>query len=104
MNNVQIVFNEAIAEGIFSEDEAIAYMKVYGVLPLFTFKVWKDRGKVVRKGEHARLVVRLWKRKTGKSSVAADDDTQDNENRDGYFLKTCYLFTADQVEPLTVKQ
>ena len=105
MTNVMIVFNAAIAEGIYSEDEAVALMQRYGALPLFTFKVWKTLGKSVKKGEHARLVVSLWRKKDGKK-IAEDEDLEaaEEEKTREYYLKTCYLFTADQVEPLKLKQ
>ena len=59
---------------------------------LFTFAAWKERGYTVRKGEHAKHKVNLWK-------------YRERENKDGmkngYCIhRTMNLFTREQVEPI----
>ena len=107
MTNIKLVFDAAVAAGIYTEEEAVDLLRRYGCLPLFTFAVWKKAGKAVKKGEHARLVVRIWQMKNGKNGKAAaeidPDDLTEEERASSFYLKTCYLFDATQVEPLKVK-
>lgn len=61
MTNNQIIFDAAIAAGIYTEDEATAIIASGHALPLHTFQEWKARGYSVKKGEKACLHVDLWK-------------------------------------------
>lgn len=97
MTNAQIVFNEALAQGIYTEEEAVEYLEKIGCLPLFTFQVWKQNGYHVKRGQHARLTTRIWKPRTKKSQP---DETSNEicEGDNGYFLHKVSLFAPDQVE------
>lgn len=104
MTNMQLIYSAAIAEGLYSEEEAAELLVRFGRLPLFTFKVWRQMGQSVKKGEHAKLVVRLWQRKNKKKAGDADAEAEaDGDRSNDYYLKTCYLFTPEQVEKLTEK-
>lgn len=103
MNNMQIVCNAALAEGIYTEEQIGEFMSRFGRLPLFTFSVWKASGWIVKKGEHAKLVVRLWQKKTRKKvaePIMEDAIDGENDHSGEYYLKTCYLFSPEQVEKI----
>ena len=90
MTNLEIVVNEAILNGVFTEDQVQGYLSE-GDLPLKTFKSWLDAGFIVRKGQKARVQT-----KTRKKS----DKTDDEQDKDKFILVPAYLFTADQVAPI----
>lgn len=98
MSNEEIIVKSAISAGIFSEEEAAAYIMNGLRLPIHTFAEWKNHGYMVKKGEHAALTVRIWKPKTRKKK---DEKTVDaKEENSGFFLTTAYLFTKQQVEAI----
>lgn len=92
MTNLEIVVSEAIANNIFTEDQIQGYLSE-GDLPLKTWKSWRDAGFVVRKGQKARCITKLWQLKPRKKSEAESDE----EQKDRFILVPAYLFTADQV-------
>lgn len=97
MSNEEIITKSAIRAGIFSEEEAAAYIMNGLRLPIHTFAEWKSCG-MVKKGEHAALTVSVWKPKTRKKK---DEKTVDaKEENSGFFLTTAYLFTKQQVEAI----
>lgn len=102
MTNEQIIYSAAINAGIFSEAEAQKYVQSGLRLPLHTFTEWKKHGYGVKKGEHAALTVRIWRKKSAKASEPADNKeamkTEVEEVNDCYYLVTAYLFTSAQVE------
>lgn len=98
MSNEEIIVKSAISAGIFSEEEAAAYIMNGLRLPIHTFSEWKNLGYMVKKGEHAALTVSIWKLKTRKKK---DEKTVDaKEENSGFFLTTAYLFTKQQVEAI----
>lgn len=99
MSNEEIIVKSAISAGIFSEEEAATYIMNGLRLPIHTFSEWKNHGYIVKKGEHAALVVSIWKPKTRKQKK--DEKTVDaKEENSGFFLTTAYLFTKQQVEAI----
>ena len=99
MSNEEIITKSAISAGIFSEEEAAAYITNGLRLPIHTFAEWKNHGYIVKKGEHAALVVRIWKTKTRKREDGKTVEA-DKEEDGGFFLTTAYLFTKQQVEAI----
>ena len=79
MSNSEIVTTACMLEGI---DEAV-----------FTFAEWKKRGRVVKRGEHARISCAIHKPKIRKNKNG-------EEFQDGFFLKVAHFFTIDQTEPI----
>lgn len=61
--------------------------------PLLTYGAWRERGYQVKRGEHARHKVTLYKHKSIK-------DADGQEAKSCMFLKTCCLFLPDQVEKI----
>nr|DAO92663.1 MAG TPA: protein of unknown function (DUF1738) [Caudoviricetes sp.] len=99
MTNEQIIANSAVAAGIFTQEEAEAYFSHGMRLPIHTFAEWKSCGYMVKKGEHAALVVSIWKPKTRKRKDGKTVEA-DKEEDGGFFLTTAYLFTKQQVEAI----
>lgn len=87
MTNEQIIQNEKKLLGM-GEFE-----------PLHTFAKWKEMGFKVKKGEHATVCTKLWKRKSKK--VESDDGKEIEENN--FFLAKAFLFKLDQVERIEIK-
>lgn len=98
MSNEEIIVKSAISAGIFSEEEAAAYIMNGLRLPIHTFAEWKNYGYMVKKGEHAALIVSIWKPKTRKKKDEKTVEAKEEEN--GFFLTTAYLFTKQQVEAI----
>ena len=100
MTNTEIIINEALANGLYTEEQIENILASGHMIPLHTFKVWKDNGYIVKKGEHARITTRLWKfTSKAKKSEEADENTEGTENNH-YYLAKAFLFTADQVEKI----
>ena len=101
MTNGKIIFDAAVASGIFTEAEAMGYIVSGRRLPLHTYSEWRRMGYQVKQGEHAALTVVLWKYR----SETVEIDGQEVESGDCY-RTTAHLFTAAQVkkaEPVRVK-
>ena len=102
MTNFEIITNEAIANGLYTEEEAIQIIEERGALPLHTFAEWKKHGYNVRKGEHAKLTCYIW-RMNVKKGVLPMKDGDDVEIDESHFYKTkAFFFTADQVERIAI--
>jgi hypothetical protein len=99
MSNEEIITKSAISAGIFSEEEAAAYIMNGLRLPIHTFAEWKNHGYMFKKGEHAALTVSIWKPKTSKKKDEKNVEA-DKEENSGFFLTTAYLFTKQQVEAI----
>lgn len=99
MTNGQII--EELAVQIYGED-AVMNMIERGIEPpLHTLQGWASRGFKVKRGEHAVVETKLWKKKSKKNS-AQEDDAENAENatdRDFYMCRA-FLFKADQVEKI----
>lgn len=93
MNNTQIVVAESIAKGIYTEEQANAYLEK-GDLPIHTYKAWRKAGFAVCKGQKARLVTKLWKQTKVKNK-------ESGELEERYVKVKSFLFTEDQVAPVT---
>ena len=62
---------------------------------LFTFASWKAKGYKVKKGEHAKHQVSLWKYREKAKKEGEEEATG------GYCVhRTMNLFTSEQVEPI----
>lgn len=94
MTNLEIIINEALAHEIYTPEQIEEIMVTTGNIKIHTFAVWKALGYKVKKGEHARIVTKLWKCKHKKETT--EDDTE-VEYRNMYLVKS-FLFTEDQVE------
>lgn len=101
MTNTEIITRTDIAEGLFTEAEAMGYIASGRRLPLHTYQEWRRMGYQVKQGERAALTVVLWKYR----SETVEINGQEVESGDCY-RTTAHLFTAAQVkkaEPVKVK-
>lgn len=104
MTNEKIIFDAAVASGIFTEADAMGYIASGRRLPLHTYQEWRRMGYQVKQGEHAALVVNLWRFAKNKPA----DDQQDGEEVAGEhaYMTKAHLFAFAQVEktaPVKVK-
>lgn len=100
MTNEEIIYSASISAGIFTEDEAQKFVQKGWELPIHTFAGWKKYGYSVKKGEHAALKVRIWRKKGVKTDKPSDDKeaVEVEPDGDGYYLVPAFLFTGAQVE------
>ena len=68
---------------------------------IHTFAAWKAAGYSVKKGEHAKAKITIWKH--GKARIVTDADGNEIEKPARMFMKLAHFFTADQVEPIPAK-
>lgn len=103
MKNSEIIVKEAIQAGLYTEDEVKRILQKDGCLPLHTFEGWKQKyGLVVKKGEHAVITTKLWRRKTQKEEEK--ENPKERENKTSYHMVKAFLFTREQVEPIKIKE
>ena len=114
MTNAQIIFNASVKlmeDGVIKgtgrvfcfEDENGERHELEEPEALHTFAVWKEMGRVVKKGEKARAAIQIWKQ--GKSYTTTNKETGEQEEKEGrMFMKTAYFFTLEQTEEYKPKQ
>jgi hypothetical protein len=101
MTNYEIIRQEAINNGIYTEEQIEDLEMQMLDLPIHTFAFWKKNGCFVKKGEKACITTRLWKFKKGKSKEEKDEaelaiDPADDPSH--YYLTKAFLFHVSQVE------
>ena len=94
MTNQEIIFKEACMAKLYTEEEALAIIAEHGSLSLHTYATWKQLGYQVKKGEHALITCKLWKKKQSK------DDDENDPDAPMYLVKS-FLFSKDQVEAIS---
>ncbi len=92
MTNEQIIMQEAIASGFFTEEEIQGLIKSGKEIPFHTYAGWKSKEMVPKAGTHG-WQTKLWKRRSGQSTDA------ERENN-GFFLTKSFLFHESQCEPI----
>lgn len=114
MTNAQIIFNASISlmeNGVIKgtgrffeyEDENGEKQRLEEPEALHTYAAWKERGRVVKKGEKCKARIDIWKQ--GKPRTVKNPETGEEEQHEGQmFMKTAYFFTLEQTEPITAKQ
>ena len=111
VTNEQIIYENAISAGIFTEEEAMSILEKEGELPLHSLSGWKIRSPKgyeirIRKGEHAILTINLWKKKKKKKSEPITEENEEEQketDRDFYLTKT-FLFSDKQIEMVPIKE
>ena len=100
MTNEQIITE--LAMQLYGEENVMEMLSEGIEPPLHTLQGWALRGYKVRKGEHALVETKLWKKKKRKSS---DDETDKLEEQDGtnpsnsgFYMCRAFLFGKEQVE------
>lgn len=98
MTNFEIVMQEALANNIFTEEQLQGFIEE-GDIPLKTWQSWRNAGFVVRKGQKARCITKLWQLKPVKKKdvASAEQSAEESASESKFILVTAHLFAADQV-------
>ena len=67
--------------------------------PIHTFAIWKEQGRMVKKGEHAKAQILIWKAKP-QTVEMTDGENTITEETIKMFMKKAFFFTKDQTEPI----
>lgn len=67
--------------------------------PIHTFATWKALGRKIRRGEHAKAKIRIWKFTSKNVNEETDDNTYTVECKN-IFMKDAHFFTFDQTEAI----
>lgn len=103
MTNITIITNDAINNGIFTEEQAMQFIAEYGELPLHTYKEWQRRGYQVKKGEKAKMTSYIWRY---KNKAKKDGETDENaveievNKSDKFYQTKAFFFTVEQIEKI----
>ena len=99
MTNYEIIRNEAINNGIYSEEEIEQMEANMEGVPLHTFAFWKMCGYSVRKGEKACVTTYLWRFKKAKKKDLEEAVEIDPETDPAHYYKAkAFLFHRGQVD------
>lgn len=90
MTNMEIIEKSKIAHGIPVDTL------------LLTFNEWKRNGFMVKKGEHARLTVSIWKPRKYKAETKDGEEIEQTDSS-SFYLAKAFLFDRSQVEAMEVK-
>ena len=102
MTNQEIIFKEAVLAKLYTEEEALAIIAEHGSLSLHTYATWKSLGYQVKKGEHAIITTKLWKKKRNDGTDRDPDSYfEDSDNETTMYLVKSFLFSRDQVEAIS---
>jgi hypothetical protein len=113
MTNAQIIFNASISlmeDGVIKgtgrvfeyTDDAGEVHRLEEPEALHTFAAWKELGRVVKRGEHCKAKIQIWK--YCKSKKEEGEDAQADGENGKCYMKTAFFFTYDQTEPVKEKK
>ncbi len=102
MNNISIIIQDALLQGIYTPEQVEKYISEGEGLPLKTFAEWRKAGYVVKKGETAILKTRLWQMK--KKKPADEQKEGEEQDKTDFYLVPAHLFSEDQVVPIVRKE
>ena len=75
-----------------------SYTRQMGITGGFhTFAGWKERGYMVKNGEHSNHKIEIWKH---TSKQYEDPETLEQREKTAMFMKVAAFFTEDQVEKI----
>lgn len=98
MKNDEIIANEAVYSGFFTEDEVKRIISEGRDLPFHTYGTWKNHFNMIpKRGTHG------WSTKLWRHRMVSDNDKESNENGQ-YYLTKATLFHISQVEPIQSNQ
>lgn len=110
MTNAQIIFNQSMAlmeagiigttgrsfEAVNEDGEKIT---IFEPEPIHTYNKWKEYGRQVKRGEHAKATFTIWKAGKGKKDEENAEADGDN-SAVKMFMKKAFFFTLEQTEPI----
>lgn len=112
MTNAQIIFNQSMElmkagiigttgrsfEAVNENGEKIT---IFEPEPIHTYNKWKEYGRQVKRGEHAKAAFTIWKAGKGKKDEEnAEADGENTPDNISMFMKKSFFFTFDQTEPI----
>ena len=102
MTNFEIIVNDAIVNGFTSAEKVNDLLANGDDVPFHTFQVWKSMGYMVKKGQHALFVSRIWDKKYYQKikEWKANHDENSDEEMPRQWKTNAYIFGADQVQPM----
>lgn len=95
MTNLEIIANEAVANGLLTEEQVEVMILTHGGLPYMTYAEWKYNGYQVKKGAKAVIKTKLWKMVKSKK-----EEQNEEGNKTNFIMVPASLFGADQVEKI----
>lgn len=101
MTNLEIIAQEAIINGIYTEEQVDNLIATYGDLGLHTYAEWKRLGYQVKKGSKSLFMARIWKPRKGKNKEEQEDNENTIEIKKNFIKVNAYFFGASQVEKLS---
>lgn len=115
MTNAQIIFNESMElmkAGIIGttgrtfvfEDADGNKKEIQEPEPLHTFARWKELGYIVKKGQHAKATIYIWKTGKGKKEEDPNANGESSPEKMKMFMKKAFFFTFDQVEKIKERE
>ena len=113
MTNAQIIFNQSMElmnAGIIgttgrsfeAENEDGEKVTIYEPEAIHTFAKWKEYGRQVKKGEHAKAAFTIWKA-SAKMEKDPNSASAEEIQKTKMFMKKAFFFTIDQTEPIKAK-
>lgn len=100
MTNLEIIAQEAILNGVYTEEEVDNLIATYGDLGLHTYAEWKRLGYQVKKGSKSLFMARIWRPRKGKNKEAQEDENT-IEIKKNFIKVNAYFFGSSQVEKLS---
>ena len=108
MTNNEIIFSERLklmekgilkgtGEYILTRDKLGNEKEIEIPAEIHTFKGWKERGYIVKKGERSNIKISIWKHTVVKNK---SDDEEKEIEEDKMFKKISAFFTEEQVEKI----
>lgn len=68
-----------------------------------SYNDWRKAGRQVKKGEHAVAKFQIWMPSKRNAKKKPDDEEQEKDAPKGFYKKTAFFFTIDQVKKTEVK-
>lgn len=101
MTNAEIICNEAVASGFYTEEEVEELLSDGEMPKLHTYAFWKSIGFVPVAGSHG-WPCKLWLKKKSKSEIDEQEASEEERKRDFYLTKS-FLFHISQVQKIEEK-
>lgn len=101
MTNLEIIANEAIINGIYTEEQVDELLIKYGDLGLHTYAEWKRLGYQVKKGSKSLFMARIWKPRKNKKVQETEETENTVEIKKNFIKVNAYFFGMHQVEKLS---
>jgi len=101
-HNSSIILAAGIQAGVIPPAALLEYLQTGKMPAVHTFDIWKKAGYIVKKGEKAAFMARIWKYTEKAKTETEEEQTKETEEKKShdFIRKTAYFFTAEQVEKM----